>query len=200
MLPWPCLCKVQNCLTSTESNNQLSFSIMSSKELLEEADALNIVLKKKQIRARCLNFMGTKTSLRCRTLCRSLGRATSVFLRKDLLKKAKRRFPQVFLSKKAKRRRLSYYRQKKSATNLFILLKTTPSADEKDIDDDTDPADEEEDRAMHCGYIRISCNNEVSAQRFVCRVCKVKCCTESCLCERGGICRHCACRFYCKNL
>ena len=46
-------------------------------------------------------------------------------------------------------------------------------------------------RASYCGYWKKRCDNDESQQRYRCRLCKVLCCSESCLQQANGICRHC---------
>ena len=46
-------------------------------------------------------------------------------------------------------------------------------------------------RALYCGYYRARCHNDASQQRYRCRLCRVLCCSESCLVEPNGVCEHC---------
>ena len=46
-------------------------------------------------------------------------------------------------------------------------------------------------RALYCGYWSKRCPNDASQQRYRCRLCKVLCCSESCLVEPNGVCEQC---------
>ena len=46
-------------------------------------------------------------------------------------------------------------------------------------------------RASYCGYWKKRCDNDFSQQRYRCRLCRVLCCSESCLVEPNGVCEHC---------
>ena len=46
-------------------------------------------------------------------------------------------------------------------------------------------------RASYCGYWKKRCDNDESQQRYRCRLCRVLCCSESCLVEPNGVCEHC---------